>query len=409
VIPEGQDYVFSDTLGLIRARDGRYMEKEATREFPDVTRLCCRWIQDHRPAQYTEDFPFTSINVNFNYAARRHRDGNNYGPSMIRAFGKFSGGQLGYFPNDDHSVELDKLPLEDRVEVDLGKGLAQFNGNCAHEVANFEGERYSLVWFTIGKYWKTPDDVKSYLINCGMQWPTEESMNNAIGLLHPPAGYGSTSQATLGTEGAPQKPPILHWSADPQELAEATAEPMPTKQRQPMEVEEADIASEQVKGQAKAKAKGKAKYGIVKDKNQTALEQANGNATLSHGELKPKQKGKAKAKTSVHSTTLESTSTPQKRDADACASMNVDSTVSPAKRAKKERAAGGPGNYKAVEPAFDEAILAKARRKGMEGNLLNLAAREDIKSKGFTGSVLLEALITNKGLVNAAKHTLLSA
>jgi len=89
--------------------------------------------------------------------------------------------------------------------------------------------------------------------------------------------------------------------------------------------------------------------------------------------------------------------------------MNVDSTVSPAKRAKKERAAGGPGNYKAVEPAFDEAILAKARRKGMEGNLLNLAAREDIKSKGFTGSVLLEALITNKGLVNAAKHTLLSA
>lgn len=212
VLPEGQEYVFSDTLGLIRARDGRYMEKEATREFPEVTKLLGRWMRDHSPDEFGAPFPFTSINVNFKYAARRHRDGNNVGPSMIKALGKFTGGELGYFPNDDQKTSLEQLPLEDRVSLNLKDGFALFNGNCAHEVNAFEGERYSLVFFTVGKFWKTPPDVKKLLTDAGIQWPTEESLTRIGALLHPPRGYGSERKAT------DDKPGVLHFPADRRKL-----------------------------------------------------------------------------------------------------------------------------------------------------------------------------------------------
>ena len=41
-----------------------------------------------------QDFPFTSISLNYNYAARLHRDGNNAGVSFTRSFGNFTGGEL---------------------------------------------------------------------------------------------------------------------------------------------------------------------------------------------------------------------------------------------------------------------------------------------------------------------------
>merc|ERR1712137_154992 len=95
-----------------------------------------------------EKFPFTSINVNKAYNGRLHRDGNNVGPSILKAFGKFTGGELNYYPNDDRSRKLEDLPKSDRVTVDVHKNLLLFNGQRAHEVNSFKGERYSLVFFT---------------------------------------------------------------------------------------------------------------------------------------------------------------------------------------------------------------------------------------------------------------------
>ena len=34
------------------------------------------------------------VQINYNYAAKRHVDGNNQGPSYIRSFGQHSGGDL---------------------------------------------------------------------------------------------------------------------------------------------------------------------------------------------------------------------------------------------------------------------------------------------------------------------------
>merc|ERR1711904_177422 len=83
--------------------------------------------------------PYTSINLNKNYAGKLHRDGNNQGPSMIRAVGDFSEGELQYWPED-----LKRTPLEEfndshpgnKVTVNIKDNLLLFDGNRGHCVKN---------------------------------------------------------------------------------------------------------------------------------------------------------------------------------------------------------------------------------------------------------------------------------
>ena len=67
-------------------------------------------------SQLGHKIPFTSVNVNKNYASKVHRDKNNLGPSVGLAVGSFTGGHLRYWPNHiTYSkiaifVNLSKLP-----------------------------------------------------------------------------------------------------------------------------------------------------------------------------------------------------------------------------------------------------------------------------------------------------------
>lgn len=216
VIPDGQDFVYSDTLGMVRDRTGHWKVKGATRDFPDFTRLLSRWLADHRPAELEEDFPFTSINVNFKYAARRHRDGNNMGPSIIKGLGNYTGGELVYFPNDDRSRHLDELPQTDGIAVSIKDNFVLFNGNCAHEVNAFEGERYSLVFFSCRNFFRAPEEVQTFLKDCGIPLPTLTSLEHMENILHPPAGYSEGLQKL--SDG---RPPMKVWPLDPAELIKA--------------------------------------------------------------------------------------------------------------------------------------------------------------------------------------------
>ena len=74
------------------------------------------------------------------YAARRHRDGNNAGPSLTRSFGTFSGGRLLYFPDDDGRHQLEDLKQQDAVPLDTRLGFVLFDGCRAHSVEPFYGE-----------------------------------------------------------------------------------------------------------------------------------------------------------------------------------------------------------------------------------------------------------------------------
>jgi len=195
VMRPGQDWIFSDTVGVTTSRSGDVLLREESRLYPDFCKLLCQWLKDHLPADLGADFMWTSVNINKNYAGCLHRDSNNTGPSILKAFGDFQGGKLNYFPEDDKSMRLQDLTklTGAKVNLDVRNGLLLFDGNRAHEVDDFEGERYSLVYFSCARFWKLPDNARSKLVKCGFRFPTRAGIQKLRNVLQPPAGYGGKS------------------------------------------------------------------------------------------------------------------------------------------------------------------------------------------------------------------------
>lgn len=182
-------WVWSDTLGLLRDRCGNIHTTKSSKAYPEVIEVINRWLSDRLPAE-VKQFGWTSLNVNKDYAAKIHRDGNNFGPSMIAAFGDFSGGSLNYFPEDDGKMDLEKLESSSKREkFDLKNGLALFNGNSAHCVDDFEGHRYSIVYFTLGCHSKMKPEERDLLQSMKFAVPKEDA--DPFTHLRPPRGYSS--------------------------------------------------------------------------------------------------------------------------------------------------------------------------------------------------------------------------
>jgi len=219
VLPENKTWVNSDTLGLIRDRTGTYMMTAPARDYPHFTKILCKWLSDQRPPELSVDFPFTTISFNYGYSAKRHRDNGNHGPSMTKAFGNFKGGHLCYWPDDDKGLQLDQLRDDDRVRIDTSRNLCVFDGNRAHEVEDFKGERYSLVFFSVGKYWKATQELQSQLVDRGFPVPSDETMAEATKLLPPPRGYLREGQSLSAMFGLKEKMKVLSW---PTAASEAT-------------------------------------------------------------------------------------------------------------------------------------------------------------------------------------------
>lgn len=214
VLPDGQKWVHSDTLGLVRLRTGAFGVTSATQEYPHVTQVFNRWLKDRCPAEFGGDFPCTSISVNSNYAARRHRDGNNAGPSVIRAFGNFTGGELAYWADDDRSGAVEELNHDDRSVMDLKKGIALFDGCRGHEVNDFEGERFSIVWFSAGKFWTMTEEQREYLTACGFHVKPNEDLGPVRTLLGKPLGY-TGCKSLAGMFGKKEAAKVLQWVNPP--------------------------------------------------------------------------------------------------------------------------------------------------------------------------------------------------
>lgn len=211
VMQPGKTWVFSDTLGLLRDRQGDIHLTAPTRRYPQVAELLARWLTDRLPAE-AKQFTFTSMNVNCNYAAAMHRDNANLGPSFIKAFGDFSGGALSYWP-EDSGGDLKKVPRSKKVSFDLGKGLALFNGNCAHAVEPFSGSRYSIVYFTIGCHASARPKDTAKCRSLGIPLPKANA--DPYELLRPPRGYtAKTAVATAcRTKKADELPPFRFFES----------------------------------------------------------------------------------------------------------------------------------------------------------------------------------------------------
>lgn len=185
VLPEGVKFIHSDTLGVLRLRNGTYRIFDPTIRYEHVTKLICSWFLASKGKDIPEDFGFTGININHNYAGRRHRDGNNEGPSAIKALGKFTGGKLNYFPKDVKKpgrIDVAQLDPKDSMAFDLSKEFHFFNGNNAHGVQPFKGERFSLVFFTTGGFWKMQEKEVSNLKRLGFRVPTVKTIAKVKGI-----------------------------------------------------------------------------------------------------------------------------------------------------------------------------------------------------------------------------------
>ena len=93
----------------------------------------------------TDCLEVSSIQVNKNFLAQAHRDKANAGLLALIAFGCFTGGALLYWPHDDGGDEFQRTPFEKRN----ARQLQLFDGNKLHATEEFEGERYSLVFFKV--------------------------------------------------------------------------------------------------------------------------------------------------------------------------------------------------------------------------------------------------------------------
>merc|ERR1711920_323959 len=198
VIPDGQPWVKSDTIGLLRDRVGDIHLTTPTKRYPDFTRIIVQWLKDRLPSEIAE-FKFTSMNLNCNYAAKRHRDGNNFGPSIIKAFGDFTGGELTCFPEDDRSTNILTLKSEDSKSLNLKTHLAMFNGNSAHEVSDFEGQRFSVVYFTLGCHAKAGKEAVADMRELGFPVPSPAEDPYAF-LAKPDAAKGTKLRVWKSSE-----------------------------------------------------------------------------------------------------------------------------------------------------------------------------------------------------------------
>lgn len=189
VIPEGQQSIKAMCFGATQPRFRNQLTLAVTsRRMQRLTRLLCMLGRREIPE---EEFPWTSVQANKDYAARFHRDKNNLGPSWIIAKGDFTGGgelfiaDEGQFDREeggiDHEITLGEKVPSGYVPGQVVKGKLfdirnrwqRFDGRYGHMAMPFtSGTRISLVFFTRREAFdRMPDDLAEVLADMGFRMP----------------------------------------------------------------------------------------------------------------------------------------------------------------------------------------------------------------------------------------------
>ena len=108
---------------------------------------------------------------------------------------------------------MDELRQQDAVPLNTRSGFLLFDGNRAHSVEPFQGERYSVVFFSIGSHSAGPrGDLPREIV-----YPTEDALRYFSSYIAGPRGYdviGGRAQSIRRYLGLPEKPQVL-WLACP--------------------------------------------------------------------------------------------------------------------------------------------------------------------------------------------------
>jgi len=171
------------TLGLLSSHGGSVTVSAATKHYPAVPNLLCRWLRDHMPQDLQGSVSFTSVNIKSGTATAFHCDGNGEGPSVIAAFGRFTGGELVVWPkNEQAKATLEKVRDEEQVTFDLRHNSILFDGNGRRSLKDFEGERFIIEYFSVGESYKASVAHREELTQAGFNFReggSLESMDRA--------------------------------------------------------------------------------------------------------------------------------------------------------------------------------------------------------------------------------------
>ena len=135
--PDGSNFVYSETVGIIRTRTQISMISVWTHRYPTVVQVINKWAKQQ--GWIEDNFCFSSLTINKNFLSKLHRDGNNNGLSMIVACGDYKGGCLKYFPMGDGNMAIDLVDEKDSDKRNINCNPFYFDGTKAHGTEPFEG------------------------------------------------------------------------------------------------------------------------------------------------------------------------------------------------------------------------------------------------------------------------------
>ena len=175
--------IHCDTIGCTRDFVQKtWQVSPVARKYPCFVRLLNRYLADHIPKEFRDEFYWTSISLNWDWQSARHRDKGNCGPSAATCFGKFEGGALLVWPGDKGPRLHNKKSLrrEDAIAYSNHKQIVLFDGTQAHEVEGYEGVRVSLIWFACKECWEAPPEVLMHLEQLDFWPPSGMSQSDPV-------------------------------------------------------------------------------------------------------------------------------------------------------------------------------------------------------------------------------------
>ena len=176
-VAPADEYIWSETFGLVYDRVGRWTESTVTRLFPSIAKCLNLWLSTRLCQLAHTSFPcpssdwrWTSITVNRGYAAARHVDKNNHGPSVIRSIAS-SSDRLWLWP-EGSKKDLAQLTPASAVEIPIAsrRHLWAFDGRCPHETKPYQEDvnsRLSIIYFQSARGWKASSPTTARLVDMG--------------------------------------------------------------------------------------------------------------------------------------------------------------------------------------------------------------------------------------------------
>lgn len=182
VKPDDVPTIQAFPLGLVLNYAFGLCASRTVKLWPNLTSLLTRFIAQDHPT-----FRYTTIQLNRDYSAKMHVDGNNHGPSYITGFGEYTGGQL-WIMDEAGDVEVEVTDalrgwphlkvgekIRGRLEDIKGRWL-KFDGNTPHQAMPFQGQRISIVYFSRKGFINIPPDAFDSLERLGFRLPGEENL-----------------------------------------------------------------------------------------------------------------------------------------------------------------------------------------------------------------------------------------